>query len=88
MTLQAQVEAVLAPMVLAAARELTRLFESRCGAAQPGLELRPGRGHTQAGLESLSSREMKRSVGVQVDGDMCVQPEPHGACSDYLFVTC
>lgn len=74
MNLQAQVESVLGALVKAATVELTKLFESSYGAS--ALDVHAGRtdnkseNETFETLDSLSSGDTKRSIGVQVDEDI------------------
>lgn len=66
--LQAQVESVLGALVKAATVELTKLFESRYRASV--LDVDVGRTEDKQRnetLDSLSSRDTTRSIGVQVD---------------------
>lgn len=99
--LQAQVESVLGALVKAATVELTRLFESRYGASARGVDVdvdvgragdrrEPGTSETPG---SLSPGDTKRSIGVQVDEDVCPPPELCGMClwgfkrCDFLFTS-
>ncbi|XP_036941154.1 zinc finger protein 585B [Acanthopagrus latus] len=81
--LQAEVESVLGALVKAATVELTKLFESRYGASvldvDVGLNNTKRENETLETLDSLSAGDTKRSIGVQVDGDMYSQLEPCGA---------
>ncbi|KAM6920286.1 uncharacterized protein PEZ65_012301 [Lycodopsis pacificus] len=70
--LQAQVESVLGALVKAATVELTKLFESRYRAS--ALDVDVGRAEDKgqsAGLDCLSTGDTTRSIGVQVDEDVC-----------------
>ncbi|XP_013864401.1 zinc finger protein 135 isoform X2 [Austrofundulus limnaeus] len=75
--LQAQVESVLGALVKAASVELVKLFESRyrASAVDVGRTGPGGGGAEQSGdFESLfcvSSLDSKRSIGVQVEEDIC-----------------
>ncbi|XP_059201307.1 zinc finger protein 629 [Centropristis striata] len=69
--LQAQVESVLGALVKAATVELTKLFESRYRAS--ALEVDVGRTEDRKQhetLDSLSTGDTTRSIGVQVDEDI------------------
>lgn len=74
MNLQAQVESVLGALVKAATVELTKLFESRYRASA-ALDVGPtdGKGETETlrTLDSFSTGDTKRSIGVQVEPDIC-----------------
>lgn len=88
--LQAQVESVLGALVRAATVELTKLFESRYGA--PALDVNvdvdedQGRAEHRKERETLqtsgglSTGDTKRSIGVQVDEDICPPLQPCGGC--------
>ncbi|KAM7378857.1 hypothetical protein PAMP_004452 [Pampus punctatissimus] len=72
--IQAQVESVLGALLKVATVELTTLFESRYRAS--ALDVQVGRAKDRKQnetLESFSTGEGKRSVGVQVDGDIYPQ---------------
>ncbi|KAM7401241.1 hypothetical protein PAMA_005433 [Pampus argenteus] len=72
--IQAQVESILAALLKVATVELTTLFESRYRAS--ALDVQVGRakdGKENETLEGCSTGEEKRSVGVQVDGDIYPQ---------------
>lgn len=80
--LQAQVESVLGALVKAAAAELIELFERRYAASAHGLAVSPV--EPRASDKTLDARRgpstgsSKRSVGVQVDRDVCSSPEVLG----------
>lgn len=80
--LQAQVESVLGALLKAAAVELIELFERRYGASTHGLDVSPAAPRT--GDKTLDARRgpstgsSKRSIGVQVDRDVCSPPEVFG----------
>lgn len=77
--LQAQVESVLGALVRAAAAELIVLFERRYGASVHGLDVSTAA--LRASDKMLDARRgpstgsSKRSIGVQVDRDVCSPPE-------------
>lgn len=91
--LQAQVESVLGALVKAASVELVKLFESRyrasavdVGRAGPG----GGGAEQSAAFESLfrvSSADSKRSIGVQVEEDIC-PPLELGVCPLFSILVC
>lgn len=80
--LQAQVESVLGAMVKAAAAELIELFERRYGASAHGLNVSPAEPRasdkTLDARRSPSTGSSKRSIGVQVDRDVCSPPQVLG----------
>lgn len=81
--LQAQVESVLGALVKAASVELVELFERRYRASAADVG-HPGGGAAEHGraLESLlgvSAGHRKRSIGVQVEEDICL-PLDLGVC--------
>ncbi|XP_068459561.1 uncharacterized protein si:rp71-1g18.1 isoform X2 [Clinocottus analis] len=70
--LQAQVESVLGTLVKAASVELTKLFESRYRAsAQDVVAGRAGDKEANATRDRPSPGDATRSIGVQVDEDIC-----------------
>ncbi|XP_017276276.2 zinc finger protein 17 [Kryptolebias marmoratus] len=69
--LQAQVESVLGALVKAASLELVKLFESRYRASAEDA----GRAGAPESLVCVSSGDNKRSVGVQVEEDVCLPLE-------------
>lgn len=86
-TLQAQVESVLGALVKAASLELVELFESRYRASEVGRAGggRGGEAEQSRAFESLfceSSADSKRSIGVQVEEDICPPLELGGS---FLF---
>lgn len=80
--LQAQVESMLGALVKAAAAELIELFERRYRASAHGLDMSPAA--PRAGDQTLDARRgpstgsSKRSIGVQVDRDVCSPQEVLG----------
>ncbi|XP_078120809.1 uncharacterized protein LOC144526931 [Sander vitreus] len=77
--LEAQVESVLGALVKAATAELTKLFESRYRAS--ALDVDVGRTEdkkTNETLDSLTTEDTTRSIGVQVDEDMYLPFERSG----------
>lgn len=91
--LQAQVESVLGALVKAATVELTKLFESRYRAS--ALDVAAGRTEDSKQndtLDSLSTGEATRSIGVQVDEDICLSLELSGnrtclqSCKCFYFL--
>lgn len=92
--LEAQVESVLGALVKAATAELTKLFESRYRAS--ALDVDVGRTEdkkTNKTLDSLTTEDTTRSIGVQVDEDMYLPFERSGVCLwsfkcyDFLFTS-
>lgn len=76
--LQAQVESVLAALVKAATVELTKLFQSRYGVSP----VDAGRTEDKRKNETLASSaaDSKRSIGVQVNGDIYPLLQLSGMC--------
>lgn len=95
MDIQTQVESVLGALVKIATVELTKLFESRYRASVADVEAGRAQDRKDHGsvenMESLSTGERKRSIGVQVDRDVSPQSQLSGMCFwsfkcyDFLF---
>ncbi|KAM9844674.1 uncharacterized protein ACBR49_011476 [Aulostomus maculatus] len=73
--IQAQVESVLGALVKVATAELTKLFESRYRASAAeeyaGRSDDRKRNETSETVKTLAAGERRRSIGVQVDEDIC-----------------
>lgn len=85
--LQAQVESVLGALIKAASAELMKLFESRYGAsaADVGHAGDSRKSETLQTQHSLWSGDTKRSIGVQVEDDICPLLDLSGACVCFVF---
>lgn len=90
--LEAQVESVLGALVKAATVELTKLFESRYRASTMDVGRADDNKHNKT-QDTLSNGDTTRSIGVQVDEDICPLFELTGAyvcsfkCFHFLFTS-